>query len=127
MYGLRGKGLTNGLGLTIIYFQSRIDNWTYGTMGFEVFEVDLGGGKWKELKSLGNRALFLGNNSSISVEASDFSGCRANCIYFIGSYPDTYWSIPGGGGRDMGIYNKLDGSIEPHYYRESLSRITPPM
>ena len=105
----------------------RIDNWTYGTMGFKVFEVDLGGGKWKELKSLGNRALFLGNNSSISVEASDFSGCRANCIYFIGSYPDTYWSIPGGGGRDMGIYNKLDGSIEPHYYRESLSRITPPM
>uniref|UniRef100_A0A7N2LTB8 KIB1-4 beta-propeller domain-containing protein n=1 Tax=Quercus lobata TaxID=97700 RepID=A0A7N2LTB8_QUELO len=30
----------------------RIDNWNYGTMGFKVFEVDLGGGKWKELKSL---------------------------------------------------------------------------
>ena len=135
MYGLRGKGLTNGVGLTIIYFQrTQIQRnleltigLNYGTMGFKVFEVDLGGGKWKELKSLGNRALFLGNNSSISVEASDFSGCRANCIYFIGSYPDTYWSIPGGGGRDMGIHNKLDGSIEPHYYRESLSRITPPM
>ena len=49
----------------------RIDNWTYGTMGFKVFEVDLGGGKWKELKSLGNRAPFLGHYSSVSVEASN--------------------------------------------------------
>ena len=40
-------------------------------MGFKVFEVDLGGGKWKELKSLGNRALFLGHYSSVSVEASN--------------------------------------------------------
>ena len=59
-------------------------------MGFKVFEVDLGGGKWKELKSLGNRALFLGHYSFVSVEASDFSGCRANCIYFTDSYPDKY-------------------------------------
>ena len=105
----------------------RIDNWTYGTTEFKVFEVDLGGGKWKELKSLGNRALFFGHNSSISVEAFDFSRCRANCIYFTDSYLDTYWSILGGGGRDIGIYNMLDGSIEPHYQSESLSHITPPM
>ena len=35
--------------------------------------------------------------------------------------------ISHGGGRDTGIYNMLDGSIEPHYLDESLSCITPPM
>uniref|UniRef100_A0A2N9J328 KIB1-4 beta-propeller domain-containing protein n=1 Tax=Fagus sylvatica TaxID=28930 RepID=A0A2N9J328_FAGSY len=92
-----------------------------------VYEVGLDGGEWKELKSLGDRALFLGYNSSISVEVSDFSGCKANCIYFTECDCDSYSGIPGGGGKDMGIYNMLDGSIQPHYPGESRCEITPPL
>ena len=103
-----------------------LKNSSYGTTAFKVFEVNLGGEEWKELKNLDNRALFLGRNSSISVKASDFSGCKANCIYFTDNF-EKHWSIPGGGGRDTGIYNMLDGSIEPHYLGDSLSCITPPM
>ena len=100
----------------------------YWTKGFIVFEVGLDGREWNELKSLDNRALFLGHNSSISVEAFDFSGCIPNCIYFTDSFSDSSnMRIPGGGGRDMGIYNMLDGSIQPCYPGQSRSNVTPPM
>ncbi|KAA8522322.1 hypothetical protein F0562_013317 [Nyssa sinensis] len=54
----------------------------YGSFGFQVLELNVRNGKWVKVESLGNRALFLGCNSSFSVEASDITGCKANCIYF---------------------------------------------
>ncbi|KAB2637585.1 F-box protein [Pyrus ussuriensis x Pyrus communis] len=53
------------------------------TVEFRVFEVPLSNGDWSdgaEVKSLGTRTLFLGYNSSFSVESSNY-GCKANCIY----------------------------------------------
>ncbi|KAJ9696216.1 hypothetical protein PVL29_008456 [Vitis rotundifolia] len=46
--------------------------------------------RWEEVTSLGDVALFLGQNHSTSVVASDFAGCRPNSIYFIKPcrYPD---------------------------------------
>ena len=38
--------------------------------------------RWEEVESLGDVALFLGHNNSISVMASDFPGCRPNSVYF---------------------------------------------
>uniref|UniRef100_A0A5B7B3J0 KIB1-4 beta-propeller domain-containing protein n=1 Tax=Davidia involucrata TaxID=16924 RepID=A0A5B7B3J0_DAVIN len=44
---------------------------------------------WIELKSLGDDVLFLGDNSSLSVLASEFPGCRRGSIYFsFGFMPD---------------------------------------
>ncbi|TXG50392.1 hypothetical protein EZV62_022916 [Acer yangbiense] len=40
----------------------------YGTDAFHVLEVDLSSNKWSQVKNLGNRSLFLGENSSFSVE-----------------------------------------------------------
>ncbi|KAJ9681315.1 hypothetical protein PVL29_020275 [Vitis rotundifolia] len=37
---------------------------------------------WEEVKSLDDVSLFLGDNHSISVIASDFAGCQPNSIYF---------------------------------------------
>ncbi|XP_038971687.1 F-box protein SKIP23-like [Phoenix dactylifera] len=34
------------------------------------------------VKSLGDRALFLGKNHSFSLSSADIPGCRGNCIYF---------------------------------------------
>ncbi|KAK7856128.1 hypothetical protein CFP56_024968 [Quercus suber] len=51
----------------------------------------------------------------------DFLGYNPNCIYFTDSV------VPGGRGRDMSIYNMLDGSIQPCYLGQSRSSTTPPM
>ncbi|XP_044485114.1 F-box protein SKIP23-like [Mangifera indica] len=102
---------------------------SYGTTGFKVFQVDLGNNNWTEVKDLGNRALFLGFNSSFSEEALY---CKANCIYFTDDCYEFYLNEefhPKGGGKDIGIYNILDGSIEPHFHFQdnSYSFVNPPM
>ncbi|XP_004300850.1 PREDICTED: F-box protein SKIP23-like [Fragaria vesca subsp. vesca] len=52
-------------------------------VGFRVFKVPFDTDDWTEVEDLGNRALFLGDNSSFSVETSPgYSRCKANCIYF---------------------------------------------
>lgn len=38
--------------------------------------------KWGEVKSLGDRILFLGDNCGFSARASDFSNCKGNCVFF---------------------------------------------
>ncbi|KAH7834862.1 hypothetical protein Vadar_020425 [Vaccinium darrowii] len=47
---------------------------------FEVFTVDASNGECVELQSLGDNALFVGYNASISVQAAKFQGIRPNCI-----------------------------------------------
>ncbi|XP_044486928.1 putative F-box protein At5g55150 [Mangifera indica] len=108
------------------YSETILEDGPYGTTGFKVFQVDLGNNKWTEIKDLGNRTLFLGYNSSFSEEALY---CKANCIYFTDDCLEDYFDLPEGGGKDMGIYNILDGSIEPHFHFEgsSYSSVNPPM
>uniref|UniRef100_A0A5B7ALQ3 KIB1-4 beta-propeller domain-containing protein n=1 Tax=Davidia involucrata TaxID=16924 RepID=A0A5B7ALQ3_DAVIN len=100
---------------------------TYGTTSFQVFELNVNNGNWVKVQSLGDRALFLGYNSSFSVEASS-SDIKANCIYFTDDCHESY-SYPSynGGGKDMGIYNLVDGSFEPHFKGDSISDISPPL
>lgn len=40
----------------------------YATTGFQMYQVDLLSGIWKEINSLGNRAPHLGHSASISLE-----------------------------------------------------------
>ena len=48
-----------------------------------VYELDFDKQTWVENETLGDDvALFMGDNTSISVLASDFPGCKPNCIYF---------------------------------------------
>ncbi|TXG50456.1 hypothetical protein EZV62_022980 [Acer yangbiense] len=68
------------------------DDYTYGTYEFRVFKVDIISTMtitWMEIKDLGNRALFLGYNSSVSIEASNFY--KPNCIYFTDDCMGSYW------------------------------------
>ncbi|KAF8389341.1 hypothetical protein HHK36_026035 [Tetracentron sinense] len=105
----------------------RFLNISYQTAGFQVFELDLTSGKWAKLSNLGDKAMFLGHNSSMSVVASDIPGCEANCIYFTDDNFSYYFSHSDGGGKDMGIFNLQDGSIKQHYMGDSRSRLTTPM
>ncbi|TXG50384.1 hypothetical protein EZV62_022908 [Acer yangbiense] len=110
---------------------------TYGANAFHVLEVDLSSNKWSQVKNLGNRSLFLGDNSSLSVEVLDISSLKPNCIYFTYDCQILYAVVeffPEGGGRDMEIYNLKDGSIErikPYFKGRSKCNfydpITPPM
>lgn len=52
------------------------------TIRFKVMRLDAGECSWTKVKSLGDVALFLGDNASIAVRASDFYGCQSDCIYF---------------------------------------------
>ncbi|KAH0645144.1 hypothetical protein KY284_033028 [Solanum tuberosum] len=50
--------------------------------GDEFYIVDLAAGELRETKQVGDRALFLGANASISVHASQFPGVKHNHIYY---------------------------------------------
>ncbi|KAF5188897.1 hypothetical protein FRX31_021518 [Thalictrum thalictroides] len=88
------------------------------TLNFQVFRLDQNMFKWIETKSLSGRSLFVGNNTSMSIMASDFPRCKPNCIYFTheGRNHEPFEEHS----HDMGVYNLEDGSIEPHYLMESI-------
>lgn len=78
------------------------------TVRFEVFKMDGNLKKWVEVKNLGERMLFLGDNCSFSALASDFTGCKGNCIFFTDPLED-------GGlkSRGIGVFDMESGSMEP--------------
>ncbi|XP_059437046.1 F-box protein SKIP23-like [Corylus avellana] len=80
------------------------------TKGFRAFKLLFlnGESKWVETKNLGNGSLFLGENNSTYMSASDCLGCHPNSIYFT-EYcpPHTYFAHS----YDMGIFNLGDGSF----------------
>ncbi|ONK66499.1 uncharacterized protein A4U43_C06F8830 [Asparagus officinalis] len=61
---------------------------------------------WVESESLGDQALFLGLNCSLSLPAQSFRGCKSNCIYFTDDieYLDSSY--------DMGVYDLEDRKIQ---------------
>ncbi|GKV43189.1 hypothetical protein SLEP1_g50511 [Rubroshorea leprosula] len=85
----------------------------YRTRKFDVFRLDWSVLVWKEVRSLGDEALYIGGNSSLSLQASDFPGCVGNRIYYTDDYSENNFHDGACTGDDMGIYNLGDGSIKP--------------
>ncbi|KAH0698420.1 probable F-box protein At1g65740 [Solanum tuberosum] len=100
---------------------------TYRTKKFLVYKIDLDACEATPTKDLGDRAFFLGHNSSISVQASQFPGIKPNHIYFTDNCLCLYLHLREGCGLDMGVFNLADESIQPHYDGVSLSRVCPPI
>lgn len=84
----------------------------YRTIKFEVFRVNWSGPQWEIVRSLGDKVLFIGENSSLALSASDFSGCVGDCIYYTDDYSETNYDDVYGE-NDLGIFKLQDGSIEP--------------
>ncbi|KAL3498807.1 hypothetical protein ACH5RR_041539 [Cinchona calisaya] len=106
------------------------DEETYGATNFRVIHLDLVKSDWKEIRNLGERAIFVGHNSALSVDVASFPGIiKPNCIYFTDdSIEAYYWTLSQqGGGKDMGIYNLEDGKIERFDSIQSFSLIGPPV
>ena len=68
--------------------------------------------RWEEVMSLGDVAVFLGDNHSISVRASDFAGCRPNSIYFC---QGRSMSNPSDGSVYVFVFSLNDRTVTPLY------------
>ncbi|XP_074297034.1 putative F-box protein At5g55150 [Silene latifolia] len=87
----------------------------YKTDRFEVFAFDSEARKWEQVTELGDVALFVGDNQSISVRASDCRNCKSNCIYFTDDC-DEFWNLPPKfGGHDIGFFDLADGKFHQFY------------
>ncbi|PON53134.1 hypothetical protein TorRG33x02_306140 [Trema orientale] len=60
---------------------NKVDN-ARMTLLFRILRFDFDEKNWIEIENLGDMALFLGDNSSVSISTSDFVGLQPNHIYF---------------------------------------------
>ncbi|XP_055809601.1 probable F-box protein At1g65740 [Solanum dulcamara] len=120
--------IVHSLGELFVITRDGIENHpetnSYGVKEFIVSKVDVDNESYEDVDDLGNRALFLGFSASMAVEQY---GCKANHIYFTDDCSTAYFSSVKGGGKDMGIYNLFEDTIEPHYTGESYHRFSPPI
>ncbi|KAL5709580.1 hypothetical protein ACHQM5_020255 [Ranunculus cassubicifolius] len=86
------------------------------TTKFRVYKVDPIAKKWIPLQTLGKYVLFLGDNSSLSLPATEVEGCMSDCIYFRG---DRYFDLGLRQDVDTGVFSLKDGSIKPLYLMDS--------
>ncbi|PIA56520.1 hypothetical protein AQUCO_00700695v1 [Aquilegia coerulea] len=101
----------------------------YFNEGFEVYKLDLVEHKWIKKNNLNGRVLFLGNNYSYSLSASEFTEYKPNSIYFTDDHYETYFEKEqiGLGPHDMGIFNLEDCTYEPHYPTKSRMIVPAPI
>ncbi|KAJ9679194.1 hypothetical protein PVL29_021201 [Vitis rotundifolia] len=103
----------------------RVFRFNFDGMKFYVYQLADNGGNigWVKKEDLGDAALFLGDNHSISVRASDFPGCQPNSIYFADKEGETdYPDYPFG----MGVYNLKHKSIVQDYQLNPSQKLMPP-
>lgn len=84
------------------------------TVRFRVFRLSKGNLNWIEVKNLGDRVLFLGDDCTFSASVADIYGLKGNCIFF----SDNNLRSRGGEdeelrGLEVGVYDMESGSIEP--------------
>ncbi|KAI5650296.1 hypothetical protein M9H77_36301 [Catharanthus roseus] len=97
----------------------------YRTKTFYVYKLDVDYERWVLVESLGNVALFIGEDESVSFNiAEDGVGegerLKKNSIYFSDDiwekwaceYDECYYN---GAGHDFGIFHLEDGSIKEIY------------
>ncbi|XP_021769494.1 uncharacterized protein At1g65760-like [Chenopodium quinoa] len=56
--------------------------WEYQTINFKVYKFNFETKIWVQVNDLGDVAMILGSNTSMSIRASRIHNCRRNCIYF---------------------------------------------
>ncbi|XP_021735928.1 F-box protein At2g26160-like [Chenopodium quinoa] len=103
----------------------------YYTDSFDILQLNVNDGKFKQVKGVGEHAIFLGFNSTFSVDASSYKhGCKADCIYFTDVYIETFRSTSVcNGGSDMGIYSLKERKVIERFYEgpSQFCDITPPL
>ncbi|KAA8517262.1 hypothetical protein F0562_017555 [Nyssa sinensis] len=110
--------LVESLGDLLLLFRCAtrsVYDFSMETISFEVYKFDFSTKEWMKLNELGYRALFVGDNCSMSLSASEVFNCKSNnSIYFTDDNVE-WWPTceeEQHGRFDMGVYNMADGSIE---------------
>ncbi|KAF9586953.1 hypothetical protein IFM89_039825 [Coptis chinensis] len=85
------------------------------TNAFDVSKLDFSYNKWCPVKSLGQHALFLGFNTSVSVLASAETIFKRNCIYFVEDHRMQYYGTNADIeiSFDIGVFNLEDKKVRP--------------
>ncbi|KAL3722762.1 hypothetical protein ACJRO7_035033 [Eucalyptus globulus] len=79
------------------------------TVRFKVYKLDREEKVWNEVKDLGDRVLFLGDDCTFSASAADLRACKGNCIFFSDN-----WELEGPPkGPGIGVYDMDSGNIGP--------------
>jgi hypothetical protein len=77
-----------------------------GEWKFHVLKLDWENMAWKEIKSLGDEAIFLSCDESVCIRASDSTVFKRNCIYFT---DDVLWMTLRK--EDFGVYNIANQTV----------------
>ncbi|XP_056163974.1 F-box protein SKIP23-like [Syzygium oleosum] len=108
-------------------FWPELHQTVFRTKLFDVFKLG-DEFRWEWVADLGDYMIFIGQNSSFALRASDFPGCMGNCIYYTDDHSDSNCD-----GfleeQDMGIFRLEDESFEklPCYSPNFASPSTPPI
>ncbi|XP_058181134.1 putative F-box protein At1g65770 [Rhododendron vialii] len=102
----------------------------YKTLEFTVYRLNFMQQKLEEVESLGDNALFLGGNHSMSLPAAGTaqhpSRCKKNSIYFTDDYWERMEEDYSYGGHDVGVFSLGDRSVKPLKHLDMLHRTDPP-
>ncbi|KAL7174395.1 hypothetical protein ACSBR2_033623 [Camellia fascicularis] len=94
-------------------------NW-HKTKHFDVHKLDFETKEWIEMDDLGDCSLFIdADNSAMALCTLEVENCKRNCIYFVEKYWDKRSRYLGG--HDMGVFNMVDGWIEPYFISDASS------
>ncbi|KAJ4812385.1 F-box protein skip23 [Rhynchospora pubera] len=88
------------------------DDGSFSTQYFELFEFEESKETWRMIHEIGGESLFVGQNESISVSATDIPGCRPNCIYFTDDFYRGQLEWEFGFLADNGVFCCQDGTVE---------------
>ncbi|KAF9620666.1 hypothetical protein IFM89_013966 [Coptis chinensis] len=100
------------------------------TDAFHVFKLDFAYNIWRLVESLGQHALFLGFNTSVSVLASAETIFKRNFIYFVEDHRMQYYrtNVNIEISFDMGVFNLEDRKVRPFSTNTtSASPFSPPV
>ncbi|XP_030522739.1 F-box protein SKIP23 [Rhodamnia argentea] len=79
------------------------------TVRFKVYKLDREEKEWNEVKDLGDRVLFLGDDCTFSASAADLRPCKGNCIFFADN-----WEVERAlKSPEIGVYDMDSGIIGP--------------
>ncbi|KAF3335165.1 hypothetical protein FCM35_KLT19672 [Carex littledalei] len=109
-------------GNLLLVMRNQADN---STKEFIVCRINLHKKMWSEWIDVRDHALFIGNNSVIVVDASEFTGtCQKNGIYFTDLFESYLWF---GEGHDLGIYDYVNETFQWYYEDEHFLSLEEPL
>ncbi|XP_074309130.1 F-box protein SKIP23-like [Silene latifolia] len=130
--GGRRKRLVGSLGRLYLVVRCKVDitesDKSDKTRKFNVYELNEGSKRWREITSLGDRCFSFGPNFSFSASAQEFGTYMKNCILFVknsfrtySGYDDDYKDFPklNNSELDIGVWHLDDTdhfvAIESHH------------